>query len=174
MIRQFELQHPEIPDSCYVDPQASVIGDVVLGEDCSVWPMSVIRGDVNRIRIGHSSNIQDNAVLHVSHVGEFNPDGAALTVGNRVTVGHSVILHGCTVGDSCLIGMGSIIMDDAIVEDRVMIGAASLVPGGKTLESGHLYLGNPCRRVRPLEPRELDYLDYSARHYVRLMQRHLA
>lgn len=172
MIRQFEQQSPQIPDSCYVDPQASVIGDVALGENCSVWPMSVIRGDVNTIRIGETTNIQDNAVLHVSHVGEFNPDGAALTVGSRVTVGHSVILHGCTVGDSCLIGMGSIIMDNAVVEDRVMIGAATLVPGGKILESGYLYLGNPCRRVRPLESRELEYLDYSAQHYLRVMRRH--
>jgi carbonic anhydrase/acetyltransferase-like protein (isoleucine patch superfamily) len=172
MIRDFEQTSPKIPSSCYVDPQATVIGDVVLGENCSVWPMSVIRGDVNSIRLGDDSNIQDNAVLHVSHVGEFNSKGAALTIGNRVTVGHSAVLHGCRIDDSCLIGMGAIIMDDAIVENQVMIGASTLVPPGKILESGHLYLGNPCRKARALTPRELEYLDYSAKHYCRLIQRY--
>ncbi len=173
MIRAFENIKPSIPDSCYIDPQASVIGDVVMDEDCSLWPMSVVRGDVNSIRIGRCTNIQDNAVLHVSHAGEFNPAGAALAIGDYVTVGHSVVLHACTIGHECLIGMGSIVMDDAVVEDRVMIGAASLVPPGKTLQSGYLYLGNPCKKVRALKPREVEYLRYSAEHYQRLMQRHI-
>jgi carbonic anhydrase/acetyltransferase-like protein (isoleucine patch superfamily) len=133
----------------------------------------VLRGDVNPIRIGRKTNIQDGSVLHVSHAGEFNERGAPLIVGDRVTVGHKVILHACRIGSDCLIGMGSILMDDCIIEDRVMIGAGSLLPPGKRLESGYLYLGNPCRRLRELSERELDYLAYSAEHYVKLKNRHL-
>jgi carbonic anhydrase/acetyltransferase-like protein (isoleucine patch superfamily) len=172
MIRAFESKQPQIPDSCFIDPQASIIGDVTLGEDCSVWPMTVLRGDVNRIRIGKCSNIQDGSVLHVSHAGEYNPDGAALIIGDHVTVGHKVLLHACSIGNDCLIGMGSIVMDNAIVEDQVMIGAGSLVAPGKTLHSGYLYLGNPCKQIRKLKPRELEFLRYSAEHYQRLMQRY--
>ena len=174
MIRAFESITPQIPDSCFIDPQASVIGDVVLGEDCSVWPMAVIRGDVNSIRIGKCSNIQDGSVLHVSHAGEFNPEGAALEIGDYVTVGHKVMLHACQIGNDCLIGMGSIIMDNAIIEDQVMVGAGTLVTAGKTLQSGYLYLGNPCKQVRKLKQRELDFLRYSAEHYQRLMLRYKA
>ncbi len=172
MIRAFESKLPQIPDSCFIDPQACIIGDVTLGEDCSVWPMTVIRGDVNYISIGKCSNIQDASVLHVSHAGEYNPDGAALIIGDYVTVGHKVLLHACTIGNDCLIGMGSIVMDNAVIEDQVMLGAGSLVAPGKTLQSGYLYLGNPCKQVRKLKPRELEFLRYSAEHYQRLMQRH--
>lgn len=174
MIRAFDSITPQIPDSCFIDPQATVIGDVFMGEDCSVWPMSVIRADVNRVRIGKCSNIQDGSVLHVSHAGEFNPEGAALTIGDYVTVGHKVILHACQIGNDCLIGMGSIVMDNAIVEDQVMVGAGTLVTAGKTLHSGYLYLGNPCKQIRKLKPRELEFLRYSAEHYHRLMQRYKA
>jgi len=135
------------------DPSAEIIGDVHIGEHSSVWPMSVLRGDVNHIRIGRETNIQDGSVLHVSHAGEFNPEGAPLIIGDRVTVGHKVLLHACRIGNRCLIGMGSILMDDSIIEDQVMVGAGSLLPPGKRLESGHLYLGNPCRRLRELTQR---------------------
>ncbi len=174
MIRAFGSITPQIPDSCFIDPQSTVIGDVVMGEDCSVWPMSVIRADVNRVRIGKCCNIQDGSVLHVSHAGEFNPEGAALTIGDYVTIGHKAMLHACQIGNDCLIGMGSIVMDNAIVEDQVMVGAGTLVPAGKNLHSGYLYLGNPCKRVRKLKPRELEFLRYSAEHYQRLMQRYKA
>ena len=173
MIREFEGIRPAIGDECFIADSAEIIGDVVIGKHSSVWPMSVLRGDVNRIRIGSHTNIQDGSVLHVSHAGEFNPQGAPLIVGDRVTVGHQVLLHACRIGNECLIGMGSIVMDDCIVEDRVMIGAGSLLPPGKRLESGYLYLGNPCRRLRALSDRELEYLAYSAEHYVRLKNRHL-
>jgi carbonic anhydrase/acetyltransferase-like protein (isoleucine patch superfamily) len=172
MIRAFNSISPQIPDSCFIDPESSVIGDVIMGESCSVWPMTVIRGDVNYIRIGKCSNIQDGSVLHVSHAGEYNPEGAALIIGDYVTVGHKVILHACQIGNDCLIGMGSIVMDNVIVEDQVMIGAGSVVPPGKTLVSGYLYLGNPCKKLRKLKPRELEFLRYSAEHYQRLMLRY--
>jgi len=168
MIRSFKGIKPETPQSCYIDETALIIGDVKLGEHSSVWPMTVIRGDVNRIRIGNNTNIQDGSVLHVSHKGEYNLEGGALHIGNNVTVGHKVILHACTIGDSCLIGMGSIVMDNAIIEPQVMLGAGSLVTGGKTLESGYLWLGNPVKRVRKLTQKEITFLDYSALHYVKL------
>lgn len=161
---------PVIPASCYVHPSAQVIGEVTLGEHVSVWPGAVIRGDVNYILIGEGSNVQDLAVLHVSHRSDWDPQGAPLIIGARVTVGHSVILHGCTIGDECLIGMGSIVMDKAVIEPRVLLGAGSLVPEGKVLESGYLYLGRPAKPLRPLTADELAYFDYSARHYMSLAQ----
>ena len=173
MIRSFENTLPRIDSRCYIDESADIIGDVVIGKNCSVWPTAVIRGDVNTIRIGHSTNIQDGSVLHVSHAGDYNPAGAALTIGDYVTVGHKAILHGCSIGNDCLIGMGSIIMDDARLEDRVMLGAGSLAPPGKTLQSGYLYVGSPCKRARPLSEREIDYLRYSAEHYVRVKDQYL-
>jgi carbonic anhydrase/acetyltransferase-like protein (isoleucine patch superfamily) len=157
-----------------VHPRATVIGEVHLGADASVWPGAVIRGDVNSITVGEATNIQDGSVLHVSHAGRFNPEGAALTIGDDVTVGHRVTLHGCSVGDHCLIGMGAIVLDRAVVEPRVMIGAGALVPGGAVLQTGFLYLGQPARRARPLSERELAYLDYVAGYYVELAGRYRA
>lgn len=174
MIREFEGIKPTIPGSCYIDPSAEVIGDVVIGENSSVWPLTVIRGDVNIIRIGDNTNIQDGSVLHVSHAGEFNPKGAELHIGDQVSVAHKALVHGCRIGDRCMIGMGSIIMDDAIVEDDVMIGAGSLVPPGKRLESGYLYLGNPVKQVREITAREKEFLIYLANHYVQSKQKYQA
>ncbi len=173
MIRSFDDITPRIGNYCYIDERADVIGDVEIGDHSSVWPQTVIRGDVNYIRIGEHSNIQDGSVLHVSHAGEYNPKGGPLLIGNHVTVGHKVILHACEVGNDCLIGMGAIVMDDVVVEDQVMIGAGTMVPPRKLLESGYLYLGSPCKQVRKLEQQELDYLRYSAEHYVRLKDRYL-
>ena len=174
MIRPFASKTPKIAAGCYIDESADVIGDVEIGSDSSVWPQAVVRGDVNNIRIGHSSNIQDGSVLHVSHAGEYNPEGGPLVIGDYVTVGHKVLLHACDIGNVCLIGMGAIVMDDAVIEDRVMIGAGSIVPPGKLLESGYLYLGSPCKRMRKLDDKELGYLRYSAEHYVRLKDRYLS
>ena len=145
-----------------------IIGDVRIGENSSVWPLTVIRGDVNRITIGADTNIQDGSVLHVSHQGPYNEQGGALNIGDQVTVGHKAILHACTIHNECLIGMGSTVMDDAIIEPQVILGAGSLVPGGKVLQSGYLWLGNPVKRVRPLTDSEKEFLSYSAQHYVRL------
>lgn len=153
-------------------PRATVIGDVTLGENASVWPGAVIRGDVNSIRVGAGANIQDNSVLHVSHKTEADPVGGPLVIGDRVTVGHSVILHACTIEDECLIGMGSIVLDKAVIKRNVLLGAGSLVPEGKILESGFLYLGRPAKMVRALTAEELAYFNYSAEHYIELMRSH--
>ena len=170
MIRNYQDISPSIGKGSYIDETAVVIGDVEIGENCSVWPLTVIRGDINKIRIGDNTNIQDGSVLHVTHRGDYNPEGAELHIGSEVTVGHKALLHGCRIGNQCLIGMGSIIADNAVVEDRVIVGSGSLVPPGKTLESGYLYFGNPAEQKRPLSERELEYLAYVADHYVLLKQ----
>ena len=135
-IRTFQGHTPVLGERVFVDPSAVLIGDIEIGEDSSVWPLTVIRGDMHRIRIGARTSIQDGSVLHITHAGPFNPDGFPLTIGDEVTVGHKVTLHGCTLGNRILVGMGSIVMDGAVVEDEVIIGAGSLVPPGKTLQSG--------------------------------------
>lgn len=172
MIRDFEGHTPSIHSTAYIDPAALLIGDVEVGEDSSVWPMCVIRGDVHHIRIGQRTNIQDGSVLHVTHDSEYKPDGSPLIIGDDVTVGHQVTLHACTVQDRCLIGMGSIVLDDAVIESGALLGAGSLVNPGKRIESGYLWLGRPARRVRALTEKERAYLEYSASHYVRLQRRH--
>jgi carbonic anhydrase/acetyltransferase-like protein (isoleucine patch superfamily) len=171
-IRPFAKKSPSIATDAWVDDSALIIGDVGIGSHSSVWPMAVIRGDVQRIRVGSGTNIQDGSVLHVSHDSRFLPGGSPLQVGDRVTVGHRVILHGCEVGDGCFIGMGSTILDGAVLEPGVMLGAGTLVASGKRLEGGYLWLGSPARRVRPLTEGEREYMDYSADHYIRLMARH--
>lgn len=158
---------PVLGDRVYLHPSCQVIGDVSIGDDSSVWCNTVLRGDVNRISIGRGSNVQDLTMGHVSHKTAEKPDGSPLIIGDYVTVGHSVILHGCTIGDECLIGMGSLVMDDVVIPDRVMIGAGSLVSPGKVLESGMLYVGRPAKAVRALTIDEIAYLRYSAEHYVR-------
>ncbi len=170
MIRDYLDKSPVIGAGTYIDDTAVVIGDVVIGENCSIWPLTVIRGDINRIRIGDDTNIQDGSVLHVTHRGDYSPEGAELHIGSEVTVGHKALLHGCRIGNQCLVGMGSIVTDNAMVEDRVIIGSGSLVPPGKTLESGYLYLGNPAVKKRALSEREIEYLGYVAKHYVLLKQ----
>jgi carbonic anhydrase/acetyltransferase-like protein (isoleucine patch superfamily) len=165
--------YPVLADGVYLHDSAQVIGDVQIGQNSSVWCNAVLRGDVNRIVIGACSNIQDFAMGHVSHKNAAKPEGSALIIGNYVTIAHAVILHGCTVGDHCLIGMGSIVMDDVIIEERVMVGAGSLVTPGKILASGYLYLGRPAIQARALTPEELAHLKYSAEHYVRIKDNYL-
>lgn len=172
-IKSFQGITPIIADSVYVDETSLIVGDVTIGEDSSIWPMTVVRGDVNKITIGSCTNIQDGSVLHVTHPHQTLPDGFALHVGNNVTVGHKVILHGCVVGDNCLIGMGSTIMDGAVIQSHVLVGAGSLVAPEKELESGHLYLGSPVRKVRQLTDEEYAWIDYSAIHYKKLKNRYM-
>ena len=157
----------------YVHASAQIIGNVTIGNDSSVWCNAVLRGDVNRIVIGKGTNVQDLTMGHVSHKTPNKPEGSPLVIGDYVTVGHSVVLHGCTIGNECLIGMGTIILDDVVIPDHVMIGAGSLVPPGKTLESGMLYVGRPVKPVRALTPEEIAHLRYSAEHYVELKNDYL-
>ena len=172
--RTFEKQAPVIGQQVFIDDTAVVIGKVTLHDDVSVWPTSVIRGDVGNIVIGAGSNVQDGAVLHVSHAGDYSEKGHPLTIGKGVTIGHRAVVHACTIGDYCLIGIGAIILDDAKLEDYVMLGAGALVPPGKTLASGYLYVGSPARQVRELTDDEKKFLEYSSRHYIHLKNQYLA
>ena len=172
-IRDFEDILPDIAPSCFIEESALVIGDVSIGEHSSVWPFTIIRGDVNKIRIGENTNIQDHSVLHVTHDGPYNPGGYDLKIGNNITVGHRVTLHGCKVEDNCLIGMGATIMDGAVIQSNNLIGAGSLVTPGKELESGYLWMGSPARKVRALTEEEIKSIEYSSQHYVRLKNRYL-
>ena len=172
-LRRLENLVPQLGQRVYVDTSAVVVGDVVLGDDVSVWPQVAIRGDMHAIRIGPRTSVQDGCVLHITHAGPYNPDGWPLTIGADVTIGHNATLHGCTIGDRVLIGMGAIVMDGAVVEEEVVIAAGALVTPGKTLRSGYLYAGSPAREMRPLSETEQTYFLYSAENYVSLKNRYL-
>ena len=174
VLRIYETHHPKIGETTYVDPLSAVIGNVTIGEDSSIWPFASIRGDVHFIKIGNRTSIQDNSVVHITHAGEYNPKGAPTLVGDDVTVGHRVILHGCTIHDRVIVGMGSIILDDVIIESDVILGAGSLVPPGKRLESGFLWLGSPVIKKRPLTDEEKKFISYSAQSYVKLKNQYLS
>lgn len=167
VLRRYKDLFPVIGDRVMIDASSVIVGDVRLADDVSIWPLVAARGDVNYIQIGARSNIQDGSVLHVTHKSAKNPQGNPLIVGEDVTVGHKVMLHGCTIGNRVLVGMGSILLDGVVVEDDVMIGAGSLVPQHKRLESGFLYLGSPVKQIRPLKEAELEGLRYSANNYVK-------
>ena len=169
----FKGVSPTLGKNVYVDGSARIVGDVVLEDDASIWPLVAARGDVNKIRIGARSNIQDGSVLHVTRKSEKNPDGFPLIIGDDVTVGHKCMLHGCQLGNRILVGMGAIVMDGVIVEDDVFIGAGTLVPPNKRLESGFLYVGNPMQKKRPLNDAEMAFLKQSAVNYVVLKDEYL-
>ena len=162
MIRGFRGQRPTIDPSAYVAETATVIGDVHIGARSSLWFGTVVRGDVFHVRIGEETSIQDNTVVHVTH------DRYPTLIGNRVTVGHGVVLHGCTVADLVIVGMGAIILDQAEVAERCIVGAGALVTPGTKIPAGHLAVGSPARVKRPLTDEELEWLSNSARHYVEL------
>jgi carbonic anhydrase/acetyltransferase-like protein (isoleucine patch superfamily) len=172
-IQAFKTISPQIGQRVLIHPTAVVIGDVTLADDVSVWPTAVIRGDVESIQIGDGSNVQDGAVLHVSHAGDYSPTGHNLSIGKGVTIGHRAVVHGCTVGNYCLIGIGAIIMDGAIMEDYVMLGAGALVSPGKVLQGGYLYVGAPAKPVRALNDSEKSFLEYSYQHYIKLKDEYL-
>lgn len=165
---------PQLGQDVYIHASATVIGNVELGDHVSIWPGAVIRGDINHIRIGAGSNVQDLSVLHVNHRSVADPAGAPLQIGANVTIGHHVMLHGCSIADECLIGMGSIVLDKAVIQKHVLLGAGSLVPEGRVLESGYLYLGSPVRRIRKLTEKELVHFIYSAQNYIKLKDIYLA
>ncbi len=172
-VRTHKGSTPKFGKSTWVDESTVVIGDVEMGDDCSVWPMTVIRGDMHKIRIGDRCSIQDGSVLHITHASDFNPGGWPLILGDDVTVGHKALLHGCTIGSRVLVGMGCTVMDGAIVEDEVIIGAGTLVPPGKRLESGYLYVGSPCKQARALSDKEKTFFKYTAANYVKLKNEYL-
>ena len=168
--RLFKGMGPTLDPTAYVDESAVLTGDVSVGEHSSIWPLVAARGDVNTIRIGKRSNIQDGTVLHVSRKTQTNIEGHPLVIGDDVTVGHKCMLHGCQLGNRILVGMGAIVMDGVIVEDDVFIGAGTLVPPNKRLESGYLYVGNPMVKKRPLKQSEVEFLSQSAKNYVELKE----
>lgn len=173
-IRAFQNILPTLGERVYVDPSATIIGDVILGDDVSVWPGAVIRGDVNYIRIGARTNVQDGTIIHVTHDGPYGkPSGFATIIGEDVTIGHAAIIHACVIEDTCLIGMGSTLLDGAIVKKHGFVGAGAIIPPGKTVGSGELWLGNPAKCVRKLNEKEIEQLLYSAQHYVRLKDKYL-
>jgi len=173
-LRSFKGMTPKLGNKVFVDAMATVIGDVSMGDDCSVWPNTVIRGDMHSIRIGDRCSIQDGSILHITHASDYNPGGYPLTLGNDVTVGHMAMLHGCSIGSEVLIGMQAMVMDGAVIEEQVVLGAGSLVPPNKRLESGHLYVGRPAKKVRPLTEQELTYFKYTAANYVKLKDEYMA
>ena len=164
---------PETGKNVFIDPSACIIGDVVVGDDSSVWPMAVIRGDMNSISIGDRTSIQDGAVLHITHKKPNNPEGHPLVIGSDVTIGHKAVLHGCTIHDRVLIGIGAIVLDGAIVEEEVIVAAGCLVPPGKRLKSGFVYKGSPAEATRPITDTERDYFTYTAGNYVKLKNEYL-
>jgi carbonic anhydrase/acetyltransferase-like protein (isoleucine patch superfamily) len=164
---------PHLGQRVYIAESAQVIGDVRLDDDVSIWPGAVVRGDVNHIHIGAGTNVQDGCILHVTHASPYTGEGFALTIGQLVTLGHRAVAHGCQIGDLCLIGIGAIVMDGAVLENEIILGAGALVPPGKHLEGGYLYVGVPARKTRPLTEQERQFLRYSAEHYIALKNRYL-
>jgi carbonic anhydrase/acetyltransferase-like protein (isoleucine patch superfamily) len=174
-LRSFNQISPKLDARVYIDPACTVIGDVSIGDDSSIWPYTVIRGDVNYIRIGARTNIQDGTIIHVSHDGPHGkPIGFATIIGDDVTIGHGAIIHACSIGNACLIGMGAIVLDGAVLENNSFVGAGAVIPPGKTVRSGELWLGNPAKCARILSEKEIEQLYYSAAHYVRLKDKYLA
>lgn len=157
---------PKVHETCFVAQNATLIGNVVLEEDVNVWFGAVIRGDVNSIRIGRQTNIQDLVMVHVA-------DGFKCSIGEGVTVGHGAIVHACTIGNNVLIGMGAIVLDGAIIEDNVIIGAGALVPPGKVIPAGSMAIGSPAKVVRDLTPEEILSLQLSAQKYVSLSKNYI-
>ncbi len=161
LIKSVRGKTPRFGKNCYLAENATIAGDVVMGDDCSVWFQAVVRGDVHWIRIGDRVNIQDGAVIHCTY------ERAPTTIGNDVSIGHRAIVHGCTLHDRVLVGMGAIVMDHAVVEENVLIAAGAVVLEGMRLESGHIYAGVPARKVKAL-PEETfrDTVERIARNYI--------
>jgi carbonic anhydrase/acetyltransferase-like protein (isoleucine patch superfamily) len=173
-IRSFKGITPTLGARTYVDPASTVIGDVVLGDDVSIWPGAILRGDVHYIRVGARSNVQDGAVVHVTHDGPYSPGGFPTLIGEGVTIGHAAVIHACTIEDYSLIGMHATVLDGAVVKKYGFVGAGAVVPPGKVVGERELWLGNPAQRVRLLTDKQIEQLHYSADHYVRLKDVYLA
>jgi carbonic anhydrase/acetyltransferase-like protein (isoleucine patch superfamily) len=171
-LRTYQGHFPQIDAQAYIDPSAIIIGQVSIGANSSIWCNSVLRGDVSYIKIGNNSNIQDLTMLHVSHENlPFNQE-IGLTIGDNVTIGHNCCLHACYLEDNVFVGMGTTILDNAYLEKNVMVGAGSLIPPNKRLETGYLYFGNPIKQIRKLSAQEIEHINYSAQHYVKIANQH--
>lgn len=168
MIRSFKDKSPRLADGVFIAPSAEVIGDVTIGINSSIWFLCTVRGDIDSIRIGDETNIQDNSVLHVTG-GRF-----PLTIGNQVTMGHGVIAHGCTIGDRCLIGMGAVILDGAVIGDDSVVAAGALVPEGMIVPPGTLVAGIPAKIKRETTETERERIAEGWQHYVELKDVYLA
>jgi carbonic anhydrase/acetyltransferase-like protein (isoleucine patch superfamily) len=173
-LRIYDSKQPYVAMGAYVDHSALLVGDVEIGEDSSVWPMAVLRGDLHSIRIGNCTNIQDGAVLHITHPSPFNKNGHTVNVGDEVTIGHAAVLHGCTIKDRCLIGIGAIIMDGAVIESDVIVGAGSLVPSKTVLKSGFVYMGSPAVQTRAITDEDREFIKHSAQNYILLKNQYMA
>ncbi|MEX1062467.1 MAG: gamma carbonic anhydrase family protein, partial [Balneolaceae bacterium] len=167
MIYEFYNKKPAFDYNVFIAPSADLIGDVTVGEKSSIWFNATLRGDVNWIEIGQRSNIQDNSCVHV-----MNRTGPT-RIGSDVTVGHSAMIHGCTIKDRVLVGIHATVLDKAVVESDVILAAGSLVPPGKILESGYLYMGSPVKQVRKLSGDEIDSIKRHADNYVRYARAHM-
>lgn len=164
MIRKYKENLPQVHESAFIEDSAQVIGDVVIGESSSIWFNATVRGDVNYIRIGDRTNVQDNCVLHVTK------GTHPLIIGNDITIGHNVTLHGCTIKDRCLLGMGSIVLDGAQVGEDAIVGAGALVTEGMIVEPGTLVVGVPAKAIRRLTDEELKRIKKSALNYIDYMK----
>ena len=151
---------PNWGENCFIAPNATIVGDVVMGKNCSVWFNAVIRGEVNSIRIGDDSNIQDGAVIHATYL------KAATIIGNRVSIGHNAIVHGCTLKDHILVGMGAIVMDHVVVEEYTIIAAGSVVLENTHCESGYIYAGTPAKKIKPITEAQRALLDRLPDNYI--------
>jgi carbonic anhydrase/acetyltransferase-like protein (isoleucine patch superfamily) len=166
MIRSFKGIRPVVDESCYISESTDIIGNVTIGKDVNVWFGSRLRGDINRIVIGDCSNVQENSVIHVDV-------DSPTTIGKNVTIGHGAIIHGCTIDDNVLVGMGAIVLNDAHLTKNCIVGAGALVTQGKSFPEGSLIIGNPAKAVRALTPEEITHIQHSADEYVALSKLHL-
>ncbi len=170
---EFEGLTPQLGDGSWIAPNSTVIGDVRMGKDVSIWPGVVIRGDVNYVEIGDRTNIQDGSIIHVTNIGANPPYGYPTIIGADVTVGHGAMLHGCTVEEGVLIGMRAILLDGSKVEKHSILGAGALLAPGKVVKTGEVWVGAPARRIKTLTDQEIEKLYHSARQYVTLKDRYL-
>jgi carbonic anhydrase/acetyltransferase-like protein (isoleucine patch superfamily) len=161
LIVEVQGKTPTIPESCFVAENSTIVGDVVMGEDCSVWFNAIIRGDVNTIRLGNRVNVQDGAVVHCTY------QKASTGIGNNVSIGHNAIVHGCELKDNVLIGMGAIVMDHAVIEENVIIAAGAVVLENTRTESGWIYAGIPAKKVKKMNQDQINMMIRgTADHYV--------
>ncbi len=161
LVKEVKGKHPKMGSNCFLAENATLVGDVEMGDDCSIWYGAVIRGDVHSVKMGNKVNVQDNATLHCTY--QKHP----LTIGNNVSIGHNAIAHGCTVHDNVLIGMGAIVMDDCVIESNSIIAAGAVLLQGTHVESGSIYAGVPAKKVKDITPELLHgEIDRIANNYV--------